>query len=132
MYKLLFATTLLQSFCITTTVLSIRKYEQIFVPLFFGTMGVFTTFAQSFMTNQMASLYEASEITFHPLQGHLIQLSKDGTCSARKHVRLKRRIYKSYWMTKQKFDIANFIDRITPLNSVNTENNLTINVLLIK
>ncbi len=130
---LLANTTLVQSFCITTTILSLSKNEKIFVSIFFGATGIFTAISQSFMTKQMASLFVASEKTFVHLRKNLVvKLSNNNTVSTRREVRLKRRIYKSCWVIQQKFGIDNFVDSVTPLNSANIANNLTINFLLLK
>ncbi len=133
MCVILVNTTLIQSFCITTTILSISKNEIIYVPIFFGTTGVFTGIAQAFITKQMAGLYEESKKTFVFLKNNLFeQLSRKNTVSSRRDVHLKRRIYKSCWMIKQKFGTDNFVDGLTPLIAANNGNNLTINFLLIK
>lgn len=132
MVKLLFAATLLESFCITTTILSISHNEKIYVPLFFGIMGIFTTFAQFFMVKQMASLWIVSEKTFRQLQNQIsVRQDNETMVGARTSLRLKRRVFKSCWMIRQKFGIDNFVDRTTPLSTTNIANNLTINFLLI-
>ncbi len=124
---LLVVGTILQSMFTTILVVTFRqKQADVATIFFFGTNTVFITFLLVYMTTQMAMLHESSDRAFVQLKPKLT------VCSSRKELRLRKRFYRSCWTIKQQFGSHNFVDRLTPFNTINVANNLSVNLLLIK
>lgn len=123
---LLICATVIQSMDTTILVLTYSKKErEIVIMSYFGANAVLATIGLVYFVTQMAMLHESSNKSFWMLKQNL------SACSTKKEMKLEKRFYKSCWTIKQQFGCHNFVDRLTPLNSILAANNLTINMLLL-